>query len=263
MPGRLALVTGASSGIGLELARCAAKDGCDLIVVANEPEIEDAAVALRGHGVSVEAVRVDLSTEEGVQELWAAVGARDVDYLMANAGITLGHAFVDEEWPRIREMLNLNVVGTTLLLHRALPRMIVRGEGRVLVTGSIAGLIPGSFQAVYNATKAYLDSLSVALRDEVKDSGVTVTCLMPGLTDTRAFERADMDEDTPVGRTSLKAEPADVAEAGYEAMKAGRAGMTPGLVNKLITTFAGVLPEPLLARMNRWMSEPDGGGETR
>jgi short-subunit dehydrogenase len=257
MPDRkLAVVTGASTGIGLELARAAAEDGCDLVICANEPEIETAAETLRGLGVSVRAVRADLSTEEGVLQLWDAVGAREVDYLMANAGLTLGHAFVDEDWPRIREMVGLNVVGTTLLLHRALPRMQSRGEGRVLVTGSIAGFIPGSYQAVYNATKAYLDSLSFALGDEMRERGVTVTCLMPGPVDTPIFARGDM-EDTPIGETRLKDDPAHTARAGYEAMKAGKAGMTPGLMNKLITTFAGVLPEPLLARMNRWMAQPE------
>jgi short-subunit dehydrogenase len=257
MPDRkLAIVTGASTGIGRELARCAAEDGCDLIICANEAEIEDAARDLRQLGGSIEVVQADLSTQEGVLALWHQVGAREVDYLMANAGITLGHAFVDQEWPRIEELLGLNILGTTLLLHRALPRMQARGEGRVLVTGSIAGFIPGSYQAVYNASKAYLDSLAFALNDEMRERGVTVTCLMPGPVETPVFDRGDM-RDSVMGSTSMKDSPENTARAGYEAMKAGKAGMTPGLMNKLITTFAGVLPEPVLARMNRWMSETD------
>ena len=257
MPDRkLALVTGASSGIGLELARCAAQDGCDLVICANEAQIEEAARDLRQYGGQVDVVQTDLSTEEGVLALWHQLGAREVDYLMANAGLTLGHAFVDQDWPRIRELLGLNILGTTLLLHRALPRMQARGEGRVLVTGSIAGFIPGSYQAVYNASKAYLDSLAFALNDEMKERGVTVTCLMPGPVETPIFDRGDM-RDSVMGETSLKDTPEHTARLGYEAMKAGRAGMTPGLMNKLITTFAGVLPEPVLARMNRWMSETD------
>ena len=258
----LAVVTGASTGIGLELARCAAEDGCDLLIAADEPEIEEAAVQLRLLGVSVEAVQVDLATEAGVLELWERVGIREVDYLLANAGRVIGHAFVDQEWPRVAEVIDLNVRGTTLLLHRALPRMVTRNQGRVLITGSIAGYVPSSYQAVYAATKAYLDSLSFALRDELAETDVTVTCLMPGVTDTPIFERGEMG-DTPVGRTSLKADPADVARAGYEAMKAGRAGMTPGLMNKLMVTFAGVLPETMLARMSRWLSEPEGDDPPR
>ena len=257
MPDRkLAVVTGASTGIGRELARCAAEDGCDLVICANEPILEEAARDLRDLGVQVDVVQVDLSTEDGIVALTDQIGTREVDYLMANAGITLGHAFVDQGWLDIRELLGLNVVGTTQLLHRVLPRMKLRGEGRVLVTGSIAGFIPGSYQAVYNASKAYLDSLSFALNDELKEHGVTVTCLMPGPVDTEVFRRGDM-EDSPMGKTSLKDTPEHTARLGYEAMKAGRAGMTPGLMNKLITTFAGVLPETVLARMNRWMSETD------
>ncbi len=254
----LAVVTGASTGIGRALARCAAEDGCDLVIVANEPEIEDAAQEFRGLGAQVDVVQTDLSTEEGVLALWNQVGARDVDYLMANAGLTLGHRFVDQEWPRVEELLGLNIVGTTLLLHRALPRMQARGQGRVLITGSIAGFIPGSHQAVYNASKAYLDMLSFALNDEMKEYGVTVTCLMPGPVETPIFDRGDM-RDSAMGSAPipLKDTPEHTARLGYEAMKAGRAGMTPGLMNKLITSFAGVLPEPLLARMNRWMSETD------
>jgi short-subunit dehydrogenase len=253
---RLAVVTGASTGIGLELARCAAQDGCDLVICANEARIEDAARDLRSSGAQVDVVQADLSTEEGVLALWQQVGSREVDYLMANAGLTLGHAFVDQDWPRIRELIGLNVMGTTLLLHRALPRMKAQGRGRVLVTGSIAGFVPGSYQAVYNATKAYLDSLGFALNDEMKGTGVTVTCLMPGPVDTEIFRRGDM-EDSPIGETSLKDTPEHTARLGYEAMKAGRAGMTPGLMNRLVTTFAGVLPEPVLARMNRWLSETE------
>jgi short-subunit dehydrogenase len=238
---RIAVVTGASTGIGRELARCAAQDGCDLVICANEAEIEDAARDLRQYGGQVLA-------------LWHQVGAREVDYLMANAGVTLGHAFVDQEWPRVRELLGLNILGTTLLLHRALPRMQARGGGRVLVTGSIAGFIPGSYQAVYNASKAYLDNLAFALNDEMKEHGVTVTCLMPGPVETPVFDRGDM-RDSVMGSSPIKDTPEHTARLGYEAMKAGRAGMTPGLANKLITGFAGILPEPLLARMNRWMSE--------
>lgn len=257
MPERkLAVVTGASSGIGRALAACAAEDGCDLVIAADEAQIEDAARDLRAMGAQVAVVQADLSTEDGVLTLWHQLGAREVDYLCANAGVTLGHPFVDQEWPDIRTLMGLNILGTTLLLHRALPRMQARGQGRVLVTGSIAGFIPGSHQAVYNASKAYLDSLSFALNDEMKGTGVTVTCLMPGPVDTPIFDRGDM-RDSAMGRTPFKATPEHTARLGWEAMKAGKAGMTPGLMNRLLATFAGVLPEPVLARMNRWMSETD------
>lgn len=259
MPDRkLAVVTGASTGIGKELARCAALDGCDLVIAANELEIEEAAQELRGLGGQVDVVQVDLSTEEGVIALTDMIGTREVDYMMANAGLTLGHSFTDQGWLDIKELLGLNIVGTTFLLHRILPRMKIRGEGRVLVTGSIAGFIPGSYQAVYNASKAYLDMLSFALNDEMKEHGVTVTCLMPGPVETPIFDRGDM-RDSAMGSAAIpiKDTAEHTARLGYEAMKAGKAGMTPGVMNKLIVGFAGILPEALLARMNRWMSETD------
>lgn len=196
---KLAVITGASSGIGLELARCAAEDGCDLVIVADEPEIEDAAAALRDKGAAVEAIRADLGTEAGLDTLWRAVEARDIDYMMANAGRGLGDAFLDQDLAAIEQVIAVKVTYTTALLRRTVEKMRERGEGAVLITGSIAGLMPGGFQAVYNGTKAYLDTLSWGIREELRGSGVSVTCLMPGPTDTVFFARSGM-EDTPVGR---------------------------------------------------------------
>jgi uncharacterized protein len=254
----LALVTGASTGIGFELARCAAEDGCDLVVAADEPAIEAAAARLRELGAAVESVEADLGTKEGLERLWQATRGREVDYLIANAGRGLGHAFLEQDWDEIEAVIDLNVTGTTALLHRGIRAMRARNRGRILIVGSIAGLMPGSFQAVYNATKAYLDTLSWALRNELRDSEVTVTCLMPGPTDTEFFARAHMEE-TPVGKSERKADPAKVARDGYDAMLKGRAGITPGFMNKVQATFAGVIPDPVLARMHRQMAEPEDG----
>lgn len=252
----LAIVTGASTGIGYELARCCAEDGYDLLICANEPEIERAAEELRGLGATVETVNADLGTPDGVEALWRAVGDRPVDALLANAGRGLGDAFLDQDIERAQEVVDVNVSGTIALIHRVGRRMRDRGEGRILVTGSIAGHMPGSFQAVYNGTKAFLDSFSFALRNELKDSGVTVTCLMPGATDTEFFERADM-EDTPVGEDDGKADPAGVARQGYEAMKKGEAGVVTGFMNKIRTMFADILPDTVVAEMHRRMAEPE------
>jgi short-subunit dehydrogenase len=258
-PRKLAVVTGASSGIGLELARCAAEDGCDLVIVADEPEIEAAAATLRDTGVAVEAILADLGTEAGLDALWRAIEGRDVDYLMANAGRGLGEAFLDQDLDEIEQVIALNVTYTTALLRRSVEKMRARGEGGVLITGSIAGLMPGSFQAVYNASKAYLDTLSWGIREELRGSGVTVTCLMPGPTETEFFVRAKM-EDTPVGRDENKADPALVARAGYRALLSGGSGVTPGLMNTIQAAFAGIIPDRVLARMHREMAEPDHAG---
>ena len=257
MSGRpLAVVTGASSGIGLELARCALADGCDLIVAADEPAIHDVAAQLRQTGANATAVEADLGTEHGVAALWDEIGDRPVDYFAANAGRGLGRAFLEQDWDEIEAVIHVNITGTTALLHRAVHHMRPRGAGRILIVGSIAGLMPGSYQAVYNATKAYLDTLSWGIRDELKDSGVSVTCLMPGPTDTEFFARAHM-EDTPIGEDDSKADPAKVANAGWRAMKRGGSGVTPGFMNKVQATLAGVLPAEMLAKMHRDMAEPE------
>src|SRR5436305_505044 len=163
---KFAIVTGASTGIGLELARCCAADGFDLLIAADEPEIEQAAASLRGNGVQVEAVQTDLATIEGVDKLYAAAKGRPVDALLANAGRGLGHAFLDQDFAKVRRVIDTNITGTVYLIHTIGNDMRRRDSGRILIVGSIAGFIPGSFQAVYNGTKAFLDSFSFALREE-------------------------------------------------------------------------------------------------
>ena len=252
----LAVVTGASTGIGLELARCAAQDGHDLMIVANEAEIETAASELRHGDATVETLNADLGTGHGIAQLMAAIGDRDVAILMANAGRGLGDAFLDQDFDRAKEVIDVNVSGTISLIHQVGRRMRDRNAGRILITGSIAGFIPGSFQAVYNGSKAFLDSFSWALRNELKDSDVTVTCLMPGPTDTDFFDRADM-QNTPVGEDDDKADPAKVARDGYKAMMNGDAGVVSGFMNKVQAAFAGIIPNTVLAEMHRKMAQPD------
>ena len=255
----LAVVTGASSGIGFELARCAAQDGCDVVLVADEHEIRTAAAALEDGGSDVTAIEADLGTEHGVAVLWQELADRHVDYFAANAGRGLGGAFLDQDWEEIEAVIHTNVTGSTALLHRATKKMRDQGEGRILITGAIAGEVPGAFRAVYNATTAYLDTLSWGIREELKDDGVTVTCLMPGPTDTEFFDRAQMD-DTPVGQYHGKADPAKVARAGWDAMKRGSSGVTPGFMNKLQRQLTGVIPDTVLARVHRNLAEPRGAG---
>lgn len=253
----IAIVTGASSGIGRELAHLLAKDGYDLFLAADQGPLEEVAAHMRTHGGHVEALQVDLATADGVAQLLGAVGARPVAVLMANAGHGLGRGVLDQDFDDIRHVINTNITGTVDLIQQVARGMRDRGEGRILVTGSIAGLMPGSFQAVYNATKAFIDSFCYALRDELKDTGVTVTCLMPGPTDTHFFERADM-TDTKVG-TDKKADPADVAKAGYDAMLDGESDVVAGWKNKLQAILANVMPAEVLAAQHRKMAEPGSG----
>jgi short-subunit dehydrogenase len=255
---RFAIVTGASTGIGFELARCCALAGFDLLIAANEPIIESAAAELRSLGAAVDAVQSDLSTEEGVDKLYKAAGGRPVDALLANAGRGLGHAFLDQEFSAVRRVIDTNIVGTICLLHRVGNDMRRRNAGRILITGSIAGFTPGSFQAVYNASKAFLNSFSFALREEMRDTAVTVTCLMPGATETEFFRRADM-LDTKVGAAE-KDDAADVAKIGFDAMMNGEGDVVTGMKNKLLSAVANVVPAGVLASQHRKMSEPGSGG---
>jgi short-subunit dehydrogenase len=253
---KFAIVTGASGGIGLELAKECARDGHDLLIAADRP-MDEARQALEGLGAKVETLLVDLSTDDGVDQLYARVQGRPVDALLANAGQGLGKGFLDQDWNDITGVIDTNIVGTLRLLHHVAKDMRRRGEGRILITGSIAGLIPGSYQAVYNGTKAFLDSFSFALRHELEDTGVTVTCLMPGATDTDVFDRAEM-SDTKVGR-SKKDDPADVAKVGYAAMKKGDGDVVSGLKNKLLAAVAAITPQGVLAGIHKDMAEPGGG----
>jgi len=253
----LAVVTGASSGIGFELAKRCAAEGFDLLVAADDPRIEEAARALGQAGGRVEAVQVDLATPEGVDRLLAAVNDRPIDALLANAGHGLGRAFLDQDWDEIRHVIDTNVTGTVYLLHKVGREMAGRGHGRILITGSIAGFMPGTYQAVYNGTKAFIDMFAYALRAEVQGRGVTVTCLMPGPTETEFFERADL-MDTKVGREK-KDDPAEVAENGFKAMMAGDSGVVSGWQNKLQVALAKVLPETMMADQHAKQAAPGTG----
>ncbi len=244
----LAIVTGASTGIGLELAKQCASNGFDLLIAADEPQIEQARALLEGYAVGVDAVVADLATIEGVDRLLAAVRDRPVDALLANAGRGLGRAFLDQDFKEIRHVIDTNVTGTAYLIHRVGNEMRARGHGRILITGSVAGFLPGTYQAVYNGTKAFLDLFSYAIRAELAGSGVTVTCLMPGATETEFFERADL-MDTKVG-VEKKADPAEVAEQGFKAMMDGEGGVIAGWQNKLQVAIAKLMPASVMAKVH-------------
>lgn len=250
----LAVVTGASSGIGYELARLFADDGYDLVIAADRP-LAEAVQGLEAMGARVRAVQADLATEAGVQALYAEIGDRPVDALAANAGHGLGQGFLDQTFDDILHVINTNITGTVRLAQLVGRDMRARGRGRILFTGSIAGLMPGAFQAVYNASKAFVDSFSFALRNELKDTGVTVTCLMPGVTDTDFFERAGL-MDTKVGQDDKKMDPAKVARIGYDAMTRGDGDVVAGFGNKVQAAMAAVTPQTVLAEMHRDMAEP-------
>jgi short-subunit dehydrogenase len=173
---------------------------------------------------------------------------------MANAGRGLGRAFLDQNWNQARQVIDTNITGTVYLIHKVGNDMRQRNSGRILITGSIAGFTPGSFQAVYNGSKAFLDSFSFALREELRDTKLTITCLMPGATETEFFKRADM-MDTKVG-TAEKDNAAEVARAGFDAMMKGEGDIVTGMKNKIQSSVANVTPAEMLAKQHRKMAQP-------
>lgn len=254
---RLAIITGASTGIGYELAKVCARNGFDLIVVANEPAIHDAANDFRRSRTKVEAIEAELSQTDGVDKVLKAVGTRRVDALLANAATGLGGAVLDQDFNSIRKIIDTNITGTVYLIHAIGRDMRWHNSGRILITGSIAGFTPGPFNAIYNASKAFIDSFSWALRNELKDTGVTVTCLMPGATETEFFERAGL-LDTKLGKAK-KDDPADVAEVGFRAMMEGDGDVVTGWYNKMTAAIANITPASILAEQHRELAEPGSG----
>ncbi len=254
----VAVITGASSGIGLELARQFAEHGYDLIIAAEDDAIENAAAELGRDGIQVEAVQADLAKPEGVEQLYSRIqGQGDrVEAVALNAGIGAGGAFATgTELNQELQLVDLNVRSTVHLAKLVLRDMVGRGRGRVLFTSSIASTMPGSFQAVYNASKSFVQSFALALRDELKDTGVTVTSLMPGPVETEFFDRADM-LDTKVG-AGEKDDPADVAADGFEALMAGKERVfSHSLKTKIQGRGSRLMPDSVKAGMHRQMAEP-------
>ena len=230
-------------------ARHCAQNGFDLVVAADQPEIVHAAHDFRLLGADAEPVETDLATIEGVDRLYSSIGGRPVAALLANAGHGLGKAFLDQDFQDVRHVIDTNITGTIYLIQKVGRDMRARRAGRILITGSIAGFIPGAYQAVYNGTKAFIDSFSFAIRNELKETGVTVTCLMPGATETEFFERADM-MDTKVG----------TMKKDDNAMMRGAGDVVAGWQNKLQTAIASVTPAGLLAEQHRRQAKPGTAG---
>ena len=254
---QLAVVTGGSSGIGLELAKQFADHGFDLLIVSDTAKVFAAAEELRRRGAKVDAIQADLATYGGVEALCRRIDslARPVDAIAINAGVGVGGPFTETELEAELNLIQLNVVSVVHLAKRVVRGMVGRGEGRILFTASIAAEMHGPFEAVYAASKAFVLSFAEALRNELKDSGVTVTALQPGATETNFFHRAGM-EDTRVG-AGKKSDPADVAREGFEALMEGKDHVVSAMMKEKIQVFTGqVVPEKVKAEQHRKLSEP-------
>lgn len=254
-----AVITGASSGIGLELARQCAQHGFDLLICSEDDQIQTVAGELSTAGVRATPVVADLATRQGCDQLVQATRAdgRPIDALLLNAGVGVGGAFIDTSLDDEVDMVELNCNHTIRVAKALVPQMVQRGAGRVMMTASIASTTPSPYHAVYGATKAFVMSFAEALRTELADTGVTVTALQPGPTDTAFFARANM-QDTPVGRAE-KDDPADVARRGFEAMMAGKDSfLAGGMKSKLQGLANEVLPETVKSNQSAKQAKPDG-----
>ncbi len=259
MAGMLAVVTGASSGIGFELANELASRGYDLVVASAGNRLEGAAEEFRAAGVQVLEVNADLATREGVDELWQRVSqlGRPVDVACLNAGVGVGGLFEETDLEEELNMVELNCTGTVHLAKHVVRHMKTRGAGKILFTASIAGEMVAPREAVYAATKAFVLSLAHSLRYELRDSGVTVTALQPGPTDTDFFHRAGMD-DTDVGQKGKsESEPKDVAKQGIDALLDGKDHVyAAALKTKLEGMVANLVPGALKGAMHEKMAKP-------
>jgi short-subunit dehydrogenase len=252
----LALVTGASSGIGLELARQFLAHDFDVVVTA-EDDIAAAAATLATDGATVIPVRADLEVPGGAETVIEAVTAtgRPLAAAALNAGFANGGPFLDIPLEDEIRLIAVNVTANVHFAKRLLPAMVERGEGRVLFTSSVAATMPGPYYATYAASKAFVQSFAEAIRHELKDTGVTITALLPGPTDTDFFEASDM-LDTPVGKAK-KDDPADVAKDGFEALMAGKDSVVAGsLKNKAQVVGGALLSDAAKAKVHAGMTKP-------
>jgi hypothetical protein len=231
----IALITGASSGIGAELARVHAERGGDLVLVARRQDRLDVLKAEleTAHGIRARVLVKDLARAEAAAEIHDELTSRGVriDYLINNAGFGNGGFFHEQDWARNEAMIQVNVTAVAALMRRFLPEMVARGGGRILNVASMAAFLPGPLQATYYASKAFVVSFSEAIGNELAGTGVTVTALCPGPVDTEFIEKANLRQAKGFARPVAVR---GVAEAGYDAMLKGKPVIVPGLVSKLI-----------------------------
>ncbi len=256
--GKYALVTGATSGIGYELSKLFAQDGYNLVIVARtESDLDSTANELKKHNVEVIQFSKDLFKREAAFELYNEVKAKgiEIDVLVNNAGQGEYGEFVDTDIDRELDIIQLNIGAVIILTKHFLKDMVARGSGKILNVTSIAGKTPGPYHSVYHGTKAFAHSFTEAIRSEVKDRGITVTSLLPGITDTDFFNKADMLDSKAVQEEKM-ADPADVAKDGFEALMSGKDMVVSGLKNKMQVDMGSVIPDSIIADKTKNQQQP-------
>lgn len=259
-----ALITGATSGIGYELAKLFAADNYNLVIVArNQDELDATANELKQqYGINVTTIVKDLFQQDNAFELCDELKESNVkiDVLVNDAGQGYYGKFIETDIYRELDIINLNIASLIILTKHFLKEMVERGDGKILNLSSIAGKIPGPYQSVYHGTKAFVQSFTEAIRSEVKDSGVTITALLPGATDTDFFNKADMQESKIVQEGKM-ADPAKVAKDGYDALMSGDDKVVSGFKNKMQVAMGNITPDATAADMMKKQQEPVGSEE--
>lgn len=256
---KYALITGATSGIGYELAKLFAADGYNLVIVSrNQGDLDARASELKQKGVTVIPIAKDLFDPEEAFALYAELQEQHIriDVLVNNAGQGVYGEFEETDIDRELDIINLNISSLVVLTKLFLKEMIARNSGKILNLASVASKGPGPWQAVYHGTKAFVLSFSEAIREELRDTEITVTALMPGVTDTDFFNKADMLDSKAVQDKDAMADPADVAKDGYDALMAGKDKVVSGLKNKLQVGMSNVLPDSTVAHQTYEQQKP-------
>ena len=260
--GKYALITGATSGIGYELAKLFAQDGYNLVIVARGTDggLEKTASELQGHGIEVVTLSKDLFKQEEAASVYDEVKAKgiEIDILVNDAGQGLYGMFTDTELGRELDIIQLNIASLVTITKHFLKDMVARGSGKILNLSSMASKVPGPWQSVYHGTKAFVQSFTEAVNSENKDKGVTLTALLPGAVDTDFFNKADMNDSKAVEDKSKMYQPADVAKDGYEALMKGDDMVISGFKTKMQIAGANVTPDSMVADNTKKMQEPVG-----
>ena len=257
---KCALITGATSGIGKEIARLLAKDQYNLVIVArNQDELNNTANELKlESGVEVRTLAKDLFNRDAVFEVYNEVKSQgyEIEILVNDAAQGQYGLFIDNDLNRDLDIIQLNISSVVILTKLFLKDMVARGAGKILNVASIAGKVPGPYQAVYHGTKAFVVSFTSALREELKDTDITVTCLLPGATDTDFFNKAGMNESKIVQDKDSLSDPADVAKDGYQALMSGDDQVISGFKNKMMVGASNFMPDSTVAHMMNEQQKP-------
>lgn len=259
-----AVITGASSGIGFELARQFGQNGFELLIASASDDIFEAQNELEEEGIIVEAIKVNLATYAGVENLVQGIKnyGKTPEAIVINAGVGVGGKFTETNLREEINLINLNIVSPVHLTKRVLPLLLEHEHGKILFTSSIASQMPSPFEAVYGASKAFLTSFADSIRNELKDSNITITVLMPGATNTNFFHRAHMDDTKAGSEMKYQNDPYEVARQGFEALMKGKDHIfSESILTKIQGYALKIIPEKAKAQFHRKWSEPGSGEE--